>query len=195
MSGPDVPLRVSFLSVPPITVTLAVAVAPPPSLAVMVISAFWLFFCGTIVIVSVRLGLLPPKTILLVGTSLVLDEARVKVTPPRGESTSPTVRLMVPLVPLAGARAARGDGDRGRIVDGVDGDADGHGRRLGALGIARLVAEAVGAVVVGGGRIAEGAVGVQRQGAVAGAADEHGRERVAGVRIGVVAEHTRGRQR
>ena len=51
-------------------------------------------------IVTVRFALLPPKTILLVGTSFVLDEEPVKVTPPRGESTSPTVRLMVPLVPL-----------------------------------------------------------------------------------------------
>ena len=51
-----------------------------------------------------------------------------------------------------------------------------------------LVGEAVAAVVVGVGRVGEGAVGVQSQRAVGRAADEHRAQRIA-VHIAVVAEH------
>src|SRR3989442_10378624 len=47
--------------------------------------------------VTVRLAPLPPKTMLLVGTSVAFDEFLLNVRLPTGVSTSPTVKLNGPV--------------------------------------------------------------------------------------------------
>ncbi|CAH0347782.1 hypothetical protein AQB9606_00001 [Aquabacterium sp. CECT 9606] len=75
----------------------------------------------------------------------------------------------------------------GRVVDGVDGDGDG-----GQVGVGRaivgLVGEGVGAVEVGGRRVGVAAIGVEHQGAVAGAGDQGGGQGVV-VGIAVIGQH------
>src|SRR5204862_7083088 len=73
------------------------------------------------------------------------------------------------------------------IVHRGDVDADGGDIAVGHAVIG-LVGEAVGAVVVGGRRVGERAVGVQRQAAVGGAGDQHRAQGVA-IGIGVVGQH------
>src|SRR5207248_6460161 len=75
--------------------------------------------------------------------------------------------------------------------------ADGGQTRLGATAIDRLVGEAVAAPEVGAGGVGESAaLGIQRQRAVRGAADQRGldrilvaRDAVGVVRVGVVRQH------
>ena len=78
------------LACPSLTLTIRTAVPVRPATAVAV---------------SVRLAPLPPKTTLLLGTSVGLDvEATVSVSAVAGLSMSPTVRLILPersLVPHA----------------------------------------------------------------------------------------------
>src|SRR5262249_32643518 len=73
------------------------------------------------------------------------------------------------------------------IVDRRDIDADGGDVAVGAA-VLGLVAGAVGAVVVRGRRVGEGAVGVERQAAVGRTADQDRAERIP-VDVAVVGEH------
>ena len=78
-----------------------------------------------------------------------------------------------------------------RVVHRIDGEIDGGD--VGIRGpVIRLVGEAVGAVIIGVRRIGEGAVAVQRQGAM-GRASDHGAGQRIVFRVGVVAQHTRRR--
>src|SRR5207248_1962156 len=78
-------------------------------------------------------------------------------------------------------------GRHGGVVDRGDGEADGGDVAVGRA-VVGLVGEAVRAVVVGRRRVREAAVAAQGQRAVAGAADQDGRERVA-VHIGIVGQN------
>ena len=95
---------------------------------------------------------------------------------------------------VAGEGAVLADGIRivvrdGGIVDRVDGDRHGC-NGTGAGSVADGVGEAVGAVVVGVRGVGEGAIRVERQGAVCRSVDEGGGEGIA-VDIAVIGEHAR----
>ena len=98
MSAPAVPLSVSFLSVPTNTVTGSVVVVCP-SLTLSTMTAVPLFLAAAVT-VSVRSAPLPPRTAFLVGTSVGLSLATLKVSPVSPPS-SPTSRLMAPLALLS----------------------------------------------------------------------------------------------
>src|SRR5262249_39842414 len=83
-------------------------------------------------------------------------------------------------------------GHRG-VVHGRDGEGDRGDVAVGGA-VVGPVAEAVRAVVVGGGRVGEGAVGGRGRRAVGRPAHPDGPEGVA-VRVGVIAEHAGGRDR
>ena len=90
---------------------------------------------------------------------------------------------------LVGAVEVGGGG--GCVVHGAHGD--GCGGRVAAGGaVVGLVGEGIGAVPVGGRRVGEGAIGIQRQRAVAGVGNLHRRARVA-LGVGVVGQYARRR--
>ena len=74
-----------------------------------------------------------------------------------------------------------------RIVDRGDADGD-RGERAVHGPVIGLVGETVGAVVVGGGRVAQSAIGLQRQRPMRRAGDQHGGQGIV-LDIGVVGEH------
>src|SRR5207247_5315463 len=78
----------------------------------------------------------------------------------------------------------------GRVVHRANGQTDRGRGGIGAA-VAGLVSEAVGAVVIAGRGVSEAAVGIERERAVAGAADERGGENVA-IDVGVVCQLSGG---
>src|SRR5205085_2581189 len=76
-----------------------------------------------------------------------------------------------------------------RVVDRGDRDADGGDVTVEGA-VVGLVGERIGAVVVGGGRVGETAVRIQRQRAVRRAAYQDGRQGRP-VHVAIVAEHAR----
>src|SRR5258708_5266744 len=98
-------IAVAFVNafVPPtaeVTVTTKLLLAlDSPSLALTVIVALpvWAFVAVTVI---VRLEPLPPKVMLLMGTSVGFDELALNVRLVAGVSTSATVKLSGPVVPF-----------------------------------------------------------------------------------------------
>ena len=76
-----------------------------------------------------------------------------------------------------------------RVVDGINGDRDGHLRR-GPQAVVGAVFEAVGAVEVGIGRVGERAVVVERQTAVLWTTNQNGRQ-IGTLRVAIVVENSR----
>src|SRR4051812_41970243 len=89
-----------------VSTKLSEALPPLPSLTVMVIVVVPVWFAAG-VMVTVRLAPLPPKLMLALGTSVVLDEDPASVRLAAGVWASPTVKGIVPVpIPFKVLRSA-----------------------------------------------------------------------------------------
>ena len=135
-----------------------------------------------------------------------VDEAAVAVeqkqTVARAADDRSCERVAV-IIAVVGQHAGGGDGQRSvfvscvsivqgnrRVTDRTNREIDG-GRRRSVDAIGGLVGERVRAVVIGGRRVSEAAIWIERDGAVRRACDEHRRDRQP-IEIVVVGQHAGG---